>query len=55
MNSIRLLHVGLGKCGSNYLEQIFREISKKKNLEMIDIYKFIDKKKNSKTLPRERK
>lgn len=45
MNSIRLLHVGLGKCGSNYLEQIFREISKKKNLEMIDIYKFIDKKK----------
>ena len=45
MNNIRLLHIGLGKCGSCYLEQIFREISKKKNLEMIDIYKFIDKKK----------
>ena len=45
MNNIRLLHIGLGKCGSCYLKQIFREISKKKNLEMIDIYKYIDKKK----------
>tara|TARA_B100000989_G_scaffold286999_1_gene256197 strand:- start:110 stop:1000 length:891 start_codon:yes stop_codon:yes gene_type:complete len=45
MDNIRLLHVGLGKCGSGYLEQIFKEITKKRNIELLDIYKFIDKKK----------
>ena len=42
MNNIKLLHVGLGKCGSNYLEAVFEKISIETNIKTIDIDKFID-------------
>ena len=45
MNNIKLLHVGLGKCGSNYLEAVFEKISIETNIKKIDIDKFIDNKK----------
>jgi len=36
---IRLLHIGLGKCGSTFLqEQVFPKISKKLNINYINLY-----------------
>ena len=40
---IKLLHLGLGKCGSTFLQrEIFTEVSKKTNISLIDTNKFIN-------------
>ncbi len=42
----KLIHIGLGKCGSTFLqESIFPKIAREKNIEYIDLNKFIFKKK----------
>ncbi len=43
---IKLLHIGLAKCGSTFLHRdIFTEIEKKTKIKLINLYEFIDKKK----------
>ena len=43
--SIKLVHIGLGKCGSVFLNNIFREIENKTNIKLVNLYDFVDTKK----------
>jgi len=42
---IKLLHIGLGKCGSVFLENIFKEVEKKNKIKLINLNNFFNKKK----------
>ena len=42
---VKLLHVGLGKCGSIFLKNIFKEIEKETNIKLINLFDFVDTKK----------
>ena len=43
--SIKLAHIGLGKCGSVFLNNIFKEIEKETNIKLINLFDFVDTKK----------
>ena len=40
---IKLLHLGLGKCGSTFLQkEIFTEVAKKTNISLINTNEFLN-------------
>ena len=43
--SIKLVHIGLGKCGSVFINKIFKEIEKETNIKLINLYDFVKKSK----------
>ena len=43
--TVKLAHIGLGKCGSVFLNRIFKEIEKETNIKLINLYDFVDTKK----------
>lgn len=44
MKNIKLLHIGLGKCGSSLLLEVFKKVSLSTGIKMINLYDIIEKK-----------
>lgn len=45
MGNVKVLHIGLLKCGSSLLGEVFKKISINNNIKLVNMHDIIDKKK----------